>query len=227
MTSKAGIFRKRANLRSLVFCFSIIFFLTIYADADGWCFWCATKMTKTDIVKALQSQGNEEKKLISYSTRDFRKRNSTKVYEADNDGASAKVRSWMKNQLSGQEIEAVFVAKINLGVDLKKFTENNVSLTDGNNITILLPKIEVISVELDMSNLMVKERSGLNVSNSQRTDFLRELFARHKSDIKTGYTSDEANIEHIVRAKKNVKQILKELISNGVGKDFELTFNSL
>lgn len=184
--------------------------LALFASsAHAFCLWGCGEKVAVSLFSDIKSKGNEEQKLLSYSVDKTIKTKVSKTAEQKEDGFLGKATKWMDDALHSQEVEAVLVTRTQLGVDLSSFSEHHIAV-DGDKVEITLPPLEVISIELDHQNSLIASRkSGILVGAEDEQEFLQNLMAEHKSEIKEDVIGDPATRKE---AYDQLKKVLTGLV---------------
>ena len=164
-----------------------------------WCFWCpSTEEIRQTVIEAVRSEGDARSKLVAYTVEDTSRRVET-----------VRDRNWFKNLLFGQEVEALLLTTVHLGIDLGGLSKESITIENGK-INISLPAIEVVATELNLSKSMVDpKKKGLFVSCEDQIELVQYMFGKHKNDIEKEILDDES-----IRKKTSdqIKKILKRII---------------
>lgn len=184
--------------------------------ADFWdqlkaelCFYCSnTSQARNASLTALAAHSAEEKMLVTLVVQETRKFVLSDEHTSLDNSFASLVKTTVNNQLFGSTVEMVVPAKVVLGVDLSGLKPGNVTATNSG-LTIQLPPITAISVEIDLQNSKLMSKAGLLLSKEQEIDGLAVAIDKYKDELRRQVL---ANDKYVERAKAGAEKAIKDIL---------------
>jgi hypothetical protein len=124
--------------------------------------------------------------------------------------------SAVKDFFLGQTIQASTVLKVNIGVDLKNITQENITM-EGNKVTIQLPSPNISSIEI-IDDVKLENEQGIVKKIFDNEDGYNEAIALLKKEVAT-QAMHEVNVAHV---KENTIIKISELLGALHSEDIDI-----